>query len=126
MIVDSFYSYLAAQAGVVALCPQIYPLTIPEGVTPPAITYTLDGDGRDRLLDRVGDMKSALISVESWSLDHANAHAIADAIETSLAGYRGTFGTKTSEHIRLERKFELFESDTGLYRVSQQFFIAYY
>lgn len=126
MIVDSFYSYLAAQAGVVALCPQIYPLTIPEGVTPPAITYSLDGDDRDRLLDGVGDMKSALISVDAWSTDHAGAHAIADAVEASLAGYRGSFGTKTAEHVRLERKFELFESDTGLYRVSLQFFIAYY
>ena len=126
MISDSFFSYLGAQSGVTTLCSQIYPLTIPQGVDPPAITFTLDADDRDPLFDGPGDLKQALIDVSSWSADHANAHAIADAIETALANYRGTFGAKTAEHIRLERKFELFESDTKLYRVSQQFLIAYY
>lgn len=126
MIVDSFYTFLAAQAGVTSLCSRIYPLTIPEGTTPPAITYTLDADDREPLFDGPGDLKRALIEATAWSLDHSNAHAIADVIETALANYRGAFGSKTAEHIRLERKFELFESDTGLYRVSQQFLIAYY
>lgn len=126
MISDSFFSYLGAQSGVTTLCPQIYPVTIPQGVDPPAITFSLDADDREPLFDGPGDLKQALIEVNSWSLDHANAHAIADAVETALANYRGTFGTKTAEHIRLARKFELFESDTALYRVSQQFLIAYY
>lgn len=126
MIVDSFYSYLAAQVGVTSLCPQIYPLTIPEGKTPPAITFSLDSDERDPLFDGPGDLKQALVDTSAWHTDHASAHAIADAIETALANYRGTFGSKTAEHIRLARKFELLETDSGLYRVSQQFFIAYH
>jgi hypothetical protein len=126
VIVDSFYSFLAAQAGVTSLCSQIYPLTIPQGTTAPAITYSLDADDRDPLFDGPGELKQALIEVNAWSLDHSNAHVIADAIETALANYRGTFGSKTAEHIRLARRFELFESDTGLYRVSSQFLIAYY
>ncbi len=126
MIVDSFYSFLAAQAGVTSLCPQIFPLTIPEGTTPPAITFSLDSDEREPLFDGPGELKQALIDTSSWHTDHAAVHAIADAIETALANYRGTFGTKTAEHIRLARKFELFETDSGLYRVSQQFLIAYY
>lgn len=126
MIVDSFYSFLAAQVGVTSLCEQIFPLTIPEGKSPPAITYSLDSDERDLVFDGQGGLKQALIDTSSWSLDHATAHTIADAIETALANYRGAFGSKTAEHIRLARKFELFESDSGLYRVSQQFLIAYY
>jgi hypothetical protein len=126
VIVDSFFSFLGAQSGVTSLCPRIYPLTIPEGANPPAITFSLDSDERDQLFDGPGDLKQALIDTSSWSLDHANAHAIADAVEAALANYRGTFGSKTAEHIRLARKFELFESDSGLYRVSQQFLIAYH
>lgn len=126
MIVDSFYTFLAAQAGVASLCPQIFPLTIPQGVTPPAITYSLDADDRDIVFDGQAELREALISVESWSALHANSHAIADAIEAALVNYRGAFGSKTAEHIRLARRFELFESDTGLYRVSSQFFIAYH
>lgn len=128
MIVDSFYSYLGTQVGVTSLCPSSkhFPLTIPEGTTPPAITFSLDADERDPLFDGPGDLKQALIEANAWHTDHSAAHALADAIETSLANYRGAFGSKTAEHIRLNRKFELFETDSGLYRVSQQFFIAYY
>lgn len=126
MIVDSFFTYLAAQAGVTSLCPQIYPLTIPEGKSPPAITFSLDADERDPLFDGPGDLKQALIDTSAWHTDHVAAHTIADAIESALANYRGAFGSKTAEHIRLARKFEMFESDSSLYRVSQQFFIAYY
>lgn len=104
----------------------MFPQTIPQGTSPPAITYSLDFDERDPLFDGPGDLKQALIDTSAWHTDHAAAHALADAVETALANYRGTFGTKTAEHIRLARKFELFESDTGLYRVSQQFLIAYY
>ena len=126
MIVDSFFAFLGAQSGVTSLCQQIFPLTIPEGADPPAITFSLDSDTRDPLFDGPGDLKTALIDTSAWHTDHAAAHALADAIESALANYRGAFGSKTAEHIRLERKFELFESDSGLYRVSQQFFIAYY
>lgn len=126
MIVDSFYSFLGAQSGVTSLCPQMYPLTIPEGTSPPAITFTLDADDREPLFDGPGDLRRALIEANAWHTDHAAAHAIADAIETALANYRGTFGSKTAEYIALQRKFELFETDSGLYRVSQQFLIAYY
>lgn len=126
MIVDSFYGFLAADAGVAALCQSIWPQTIPQNAGMPAITYSLDDEQVDRLLDGPGDLRSALIDVSTWSPDHAQSHELADAVESALVGHRGTFGTKTAEHIRLERKFELFESDTRLYRVSQQFFIAYY
>lgn len=126
MIVESFFTFLGSQSGVVALCPQIFPFVIPQGIVPPAITFSLDSDDRQPLLDGVGSLRTALIEVNAWSLDHQNAHQIAEAIEAALANHRGAFGAKTAEQIRLERKFELLESDTGLYRVSQQFFIAYY
>lgn len=126
MIVDSLFSFLQANAGVNAVAQGIYPQTIPQGGAFPAITYTLDADERDQLLDSIGDLKRALIEINAWDQDHRLAHALADAIEAALAGYRGVFGTKTAEHIRLERKFDLFESDSLLYRVSQQFLIAYY
>lgn len=128
MIVDSFFSYLGAQVGVTSLCPasKMFPLTIPEGTAPPAITFSLDSDERDPLFDGPGELKQALIDTSAWHNDHAAAHALADAMESALANYRGAFGSKTAEHIRLARKFELFESDSGLYRVSQQFLVAYY
>ena len=128
MIVDSFFSFLGAQSGVTSLCPSSkhFPLTIPEGTTPPAITFSLDAERREPLFDGQADLRESLIDVRAWHTDQAAAHALADAIETALVNYRGAFGSKTAEHIRIERKFDLFESDTGLYCVPQQFLIAYY
>jgi hypothetical protein len=126
MIVDSLFSFLAADAGIYDRCQSIFPQTIPQNASLPAITYTLNSEERDQLMAGVGLLKTALIDIEAWHTDHRGAHELADAIETLLAGYRGEFGSKTAEHIRMERKFELFESDSGLYRVSQQFLIAYY
>lgn len=126
MIVDSLFTFLAADAGIAALCQSIHPQTLPQNATYPAITYSLDAESRDQLLAEIGLLKTALIEINAWHSDHFTAHQLTDAIENALAGYRGAFGSKTAEHIRLERKFELFESDSGLYRVSQQFLIAYY
>lgn len=126
MIVDSVYSFLAANAGIAALCQSIYPQLAPQPITGDMITYSLDSDETYPLFDGVGSLREARVSVEAWSLDHLRAHQIGDAIESALDGYRGAFGSKTADHVRLERKFELFESDSKLYRVSQQFVLAYY
>lgn len=126
MIVDSFRTFLVAQTGVASLCPQMFPLTIPASAKPPAITFSVDSDERDQLLDDSGSLRRALIECSSWHTDHYMSHQIADAIESALVGHRGAFGSVTAEHIRLERRLEIFESDTGLYRVSQQFLIAYH
>jgi len=128
VISDSLFTYLMASSGVTALCPaSIFPHVMTQDAALPAITYSLDADDRDRLFDgTAGALKTALVEINTFDLDHKVAHQLADAIETALVDYRGAFGSKTAEHIRLERKFDLFESDSKLYRVSQQFMIAYY
>jgi hypothetical protein len=127
MIADSLKNYLSANAAIAALCPEsIFPQVMPLEAKLPAITYSLDGDTRDQLLDVVGALRQALVSIDVFDPDHYVAHQLADTVEGSLVDYRGAFGSKTAEHIRLERRFDLFESDSKLYRVSQQFLIAYY
>lgn len=127
MIVDSVYTHLLAAAGVTAIADRaIYPLTIPQGATFPAAVFSLDEDMLDQLLDGVGELRRASVSIDCYSADHVEAHQLADAIEAALVGTQGSFGAKTAEFITLQRRFELFESSTLLYRVSLQFRIAYY
>jgi len=130
MFVESFHSHLAADSGVDALVSAIYPHWIPQNAAFPSISYRLQSDERQQLFDDVSSLKTALFDVDCWALSYLTAHEIADAVEASLAGHTGAFGTLSPrdqvDQIRMERKLELFENDTKLYRVSLQFFVAYY
>jgi hypothetical protein len=126
MIVESFHTHLSADSGVAALCKRIWPHWIPHDSEMPAISYRMEGDERQHLMNGVSTLKLALFNVECWSASYAQAHELSEAVESALAGHAGTFGDDDVDHIRLERKFELAETDSKLYRVSMQFFLAYY
>jgi hypothetical protein len=127
MIVDSIHQYLSTSTGITDIVGKsVFPLTVPQGASFPAVVFTLDEDNIDQLLDEVGGLRRSLVSIDCYSKDHPEAHQLADATEAALIGKRGTFGTKTAEFITLQRRFELLETDSKLYRVSMQFAIAYF
>ncbi len=131
MIVESFRSHLFAAAGVAAITESIYPKHLPQHVQKPAITYGMAGDDDEQLLDGdISSLKTALFDVDCWDLSYVTAHELADAVEAALVGHTGALGTLSPatsvNHIRKERRFDLFESDTRLYRVSLQFLVAFY
>ncbi len=130
MIVESFYSHMLADAAVSAITTRIFPQTIPDGQEPPAITFQLDGDDRNPTFDGVSDsLKTARFDVNAYSLEYLEAHALAEALEAALAGTRGNFGTLSPpdfvDQVRMERKFDIFETQTGLHRVSLNFIVLY-
>lgn len=129
MIGQAVYQQLAATAGVRKLCKWIYPQIIPQDRQAPAITYRVDDIERDRGLAGELSYNLARVSVDVYTDDYSTSSAIADAIEAALVDYRGTLGKAASgidcDHIRLERRFDIFESPTELHRVSLQFAIGY-
>ena len=128
MIGESIYAFLTSRAAITAITTRVYPGWLPQQVTTvPALTYTQDEDADQMLLDgEVGSLKSALFSVDCWSESYKTSHQLADAVAGEMVGHRGAMGSDTVDHIRKERESDLpYESDTGLYRVSLQFFIAY-
>lgn len=126
MIIESFFSFLSSQATITALCKSIFPHTIPQNESLPAITYFVDEDLPEPILDGSSSLRVSRFNVDCWSHKYTEAHALADAVEAVLVGFTGVFGTDNAGHIRLERRFDLFETETKLYRVSMQFFIAYF
>lgn len=130
MIVESFHYHLANTSGITALNGRVWPHWIPLNAAMPAISYRMDADDRQYLLDGESSLKTALFDVECWSDSYKEAHQIANAVEDSLVGHTGEIGSASPadmiDHIRLERKFELAETDSKLYRISLQFFVAYY
>lgn len=130
MIIEAFRSALVADAGISSITTAIYPHHIPQAVNPPALTYSVDDQSEDQTLSGASSLKTGLFSVECWDYSVLTAHSLADAVESALIGVVGDFGglspSQTVDHIRKERRFDLYESDTRLYRVSLQFFVAYY
>ena len=129
MIVEAFVSHLKANAPLMALCRWIYPHEIPKETEPPALVFALDEDERIQTLAGQAAYRQALMSVDCYTLRELDSHSLADAVESALIGFRGTFGTTSPiidvDHIRLERRFSDKETSTGFYRVSMQFFIGY-
>ena len=129
MIGVATYQHLRAQAVVTDVCQWIYPQVIPSERKPPAITYSVDQDTRLRLTSGQGSYSEALVSLDVYTNEYADSHEIADAIELAMIDYAGALGTVTpsieADHIRLERRIDIFEPQSELHRVSMQFFIGY-
>lgn len=129
MIGKAVYQQLLATPAVMALCKWIYPHIIPQDREPPAITYKVDSVERDRLLDGEGTYNLAQVSLDVYTNKYNDSHVIADAIEVALIDFRGTLGKAATavdcNHLRLERRFDIFEAATRLHRVSLQFTIGY-
>ncbi len=133
MIWRCLYAWMAANSSINAAA-TIYPAWLPQqNTTFPAISFSVDDNQDDQLIDGIGSLTTSLISVDCWASTYAAAHTLADVVKSELVGYRGAFGnvssspvvTVTVDHVRKTRELDLYESDTRLHRVSLQFLIAY-
>ena len=125
-IKTSVYSVISGTGAITSLATGgVHPQNIPAQSTAPAITFSMDDDADQQLLDGVSGLKEARFVIDCYSLSYLTADQMASAVKTALVGYRGAFGTNTAEHIRKERELDLFEADTRLHRVNLQFLIAY-
>lgn len=126
---EAIRSHLLADSGVAALCKKIFPADKAHGVSAPAIVYEFAEINRDQLLQGVGSYRNCLVDFECWALKYADAHAIADAVESALIDFVGTLGTSTPsidvDHCRLERRFDIQDRDAELYGQAIQFFFGY-
>ncbi len=118
-----------ATAAVTDMCRYIYPNVIPLGVEAPAIVYGVDTDERERTLSGQGSYRMARVSLDVYAPQYDDAHTIADALESALVDYAGQLGEAALgievDHLRQERRSDLYENSTDYHRVSLQFSIGY-
>jgi hypothetical protein len=130
MISLVLHSFLVAKAtGAAGVWPQMLPQNH-QGF--PAITYSIDDESDDQLIDGIGSLTTAVVTVDVWDASYITVHQIADALCKGLVGYHGLIGAYGSpekqviaNHIRKERQLDLYDNDGDLHRVNLQFLIAY-
>jgi hypothetical protein len=71
------------------------------------------------------------VNVDCWALTYLHVHQLANTVEAALLGAaHGELGALSPpqmiDAVRVERRLDIFESATLLYRVSLQFMVAYY
>lgn len=128
-IAQSLYTWLTANSAIEAIVgDRIYPQVIPQHETArPAITYSQEGGVYMEHLAGRSDTRMSEFSIECWSPTYLAAKNLAETVQTELVGVRGSFGGDTAESVRLVNDFDgPPDNDTGLYRVSLRFEIAYY
>lgn len=128
-IAASFNAYLTADSSIEALVGErIYPIIIPQAeLGRPALTYSQESGSYLEQLDGNNDLRFAEFEINCWSTSYLQARTIAATVDSVFTGYRGTFGSHTVESIRKSSDYDVgLEDDTGLYRVTLRFTIAYY
>ena len=122
MIEEGLYAFLAALSPAPA-AGRIYPLMLPQNHTLPAVTFTRIAATRTRSLDGPSGMARAVFQVDAWAATYGGAKTLAETLRQALDGHRGAMGSETVGGVLLTAERDLFDHETGTYRVSMDFAI---
>jgi hypothetical protein len=121
---QALFSYLGNYAGLKALVStRIYPIIMPQNPTLPAVTYQKISGVVDYVMDGTS-IKRPRIQVDAWAKSYGAVRGVAEQVKAALDRYTGTMGGTGGVEIIgtwIENETDLFEPDTGLYRVSLDF-----
>ena len=125
-IEEGLYDYLSSDVGVSALLSsRIYPGTLPQNWTAPAISYQRISGERNRILSGPDDRATPRIQIDCWADSYSGARALAEAVRSAIDGYAGLMGTTQVGSVVLESDTDFYEPDTNVYHVSMDFWISH-
>lgn len=103
----------------VANCPaaggRVYPLTLPQGTTMPALVYQQVSGGR--LRSHGGSFGRPRWQIDCWASTYAEARTLAGEVESCLEAYRGAMGGEQVKISFVENEHDAYEPEARLYRV---------
>jgi hypothetical protein len=104
---------------------RLYPLTLPQDPTLPAMTYQKISGFRFHDMEGASGLASPRFQFDIWSKSYLTSKNISDLLRKRLDGFRGTIGSDVIQGAFLDSERDFFEEDELLkfYRVSMDFFI---
>lgn len=120
---QALYSYLSGYAGLTALVgTRIYPVTMPQGVTYPAVTYRkVSGLAEYVLGQHVPELYNPRYQFDAWGTSYSSVKSVAEQIKAALGGYSGLMGGASGVRVIgswIVNEIDLYESDTGVYHTA--------
>lgn len=124
---EGLMAYLKATAGITALVgARIYPLTLPEEPTLPAIVIQRISTPRTLTHDTsgaTGDLISPRFQFDAWGTSQAATKAISDALRAALNGKTGAAGGVTLRAALADEEVPDYNQETGLYRTRSDYIV---
>lgn len=113
---ESIYTYLKTVTGVTDLVKyRIYPLSLPQGCSLPAITYEKIAEIPVHAMGSDSSIHHDIYRFHCWATTFAGAQALSAALITALRDKTGTVGSDTVQRIFFEDEYPLYESETETY-----------
>lgn len=119
------FSLVTGNAAVSALIgTQMYPITLPEPPTLPAIRYHVAGGSELPTFDTAG-MQQWRFQFDCVAVDADTADALRSALIACLNGYVGVLSDGTRLSARFLGPLEFFDSDPRQYRCAAEFYLNF-
>lgn len=124
---EMIYNKLSGTVAITTIVPaaRIYMDNAVENPTFPFITFQRVSTLRDLVLTDTVDLTAAVIVVHGYSKTRLEKLAIGKQIRLALQGYRGTGDGINVQRIIQENEIGLYEEDTKVYHVVQNYKILY-
>lgn len=93
---------------------RVYPQTIPQNTTYPAIRYNQISGIRDHTLTDTVEMVHARFQIDCYGTSYSNARTLADAVRSALDNYYGGVGSVAIQCIHLIDEGDSFDEVVGV------------
>lgn len=123
---STFRKVLLADAAVVALvATRVYPKTLPQAPTFPAITFQrISRVPMADKLDAPGTLARPRVQVDVWGKTDTEVDALATAVRHRLNGFKGTVaGEGDVQRIALDTNEDLYDAELQLHRHRADYFV---
>lgn len=118
MIEQVLFTVLSTTTGIHSLCgTRVYPVTLPEKVTLPAIDYSFIGGSSSGTQDTFGNQRYR-VEINCWGDTYGDAATLRHAVISGLDQYRGD-----NIFIVFIHRVDFFDYDAFSYRATAEFYI---
>jgi hypothetical protein len=105
---------------------RVYPMRLPQGFDLPAISYQRVSGDRSKDLQGSTGHTEPRIQIDCWAKSYGEIKNLAEKLRLSLDRFTGDLGGgQYVHHVSLEGERDMFEEETEILHVSQDYMISY-
>lgn len=120
---EHFRNFLISDTAVNALIGErLHPRVLPDKAQLPAVVYRTITNEAGFAHDGAVPLRHPRVQLDCYSRNSLEAEAVSESLTAALVGYRGPMGALAyTAGWNLEDATDIYEEETGLYRVSMDF-----